>query len=59
MIPVETKKKILEELLYLADAYDVERAHGLADDYLLEILREEGGYDDIIEAYGNIPKWYA
>ena len=59
MIPKETRKKLLKTLLEMENDQDPESAHGRADEILLEILREEGGYDDIIEAYENVPKWYA
>lgn len=59
MIPVETKRQLLVKLLNLQLDGDTESAHGQADEVLLEILRHEGGYDAIIEAYEAIDKWYA
>ncbi len=59
MIPIETKNKLFKQLLNLELSDDTEMAHHSADMILLEILREEGGYDEIIEAYENIDKWYA
>ena len=59
MIPFDTQVKLLSRLIELSNCGDTEIAHGEADDILLEILRHEGGYDEIIEAYENVPKWYA
>lgn len=59
MIPVEKKRELFVKLLNLQLDEDTESAHGQADEVLLEILRHEGGYDQIIEAYEAINKWYA
>ena len=40
------------------DDGDVERSHRGADFVLMEFLRELG-YDELVEAYDNIYKWYA
>lgn len=40
------------------DDGDVERSHRGADFVLKEFLRELG-YDELVEAYEDIPKWYA
>lgn len=37
---------------------DPEVAHGIADDVLCAFLRTLG-YDDIVEAWEQVPKWYA
>lgn len=51
-----SKKKLLEELNKLdVYAYDREKAHVLADNLLLKYINDP----EIIEAYTNIPKWYA
>ena len=40
------------------DDGDVERSHRGADFVLMEFLRELG-YDELVDAYDNIHKWYA
>ena len=57
MIPFDTQVKLLSRLIELSKSDDTESAHGEADEILLEILRHESGYDEIIEAYENVPKW--
>ena len=37
---------------------DEEVCHGLADDLLCEILNDLG-YNDIVEEFEKLPKWYA
>lgn len=37
---------------------DVEIAHSKADNVLCELLMELG-YEDIITAYKDVPKWYS
>ena len=59
MIPLKKKNELLNQLLKLSQSDDTEMAHHSADQILLEILREEGDYDGIIEAYEAIDKWYA
>jgi hypothetical protein len=59
MIPFDTQVKLLSQLIELSKSDDTESAHSQADEVLLEILKHEGGYDEIIEAYENVPKWYA
>ena len=54
----ELRKKAIEELEELQDSGDVEMAHGEADVILMNLLRELG-YDDVVDAYGLVPKWYA
>lgn len=51
--------KILAQMKELADCGDYEIAHSQADDLLLEALRHVGGFDELIEAWENVPKWYA
>lgn len=40
------------------DSHDTEIAHSRADDILCDILTELG-YNDIVEEYHKIGKWYA
>jgi len=37
---------------------DPEKAHGLADDLLVEVLRKEG-YEELVKEYHRVYKWYA
>lgn len=37
---------------------DEEVCHGLADDLLCQILNDLG-YNDIVEEFEKLPKWYA
>jgi hypothetical protein len=48
----------LARLHELTQSDDTEGAHGNADDILCEILSELG-YDDIVETYNRVNKWYA
>ena len=41
-----------------AKPYDLERAHGNADDLLCEVL-EACGYGEAVEIFRNMDKWYA
>jgi hypothetical protein len=50
---------ILEQMRSLENTDDVESAHSEADNLLIETLRTIGGFDSLIEAYENVPKWYA
>jgi hypothetical protein len=48
----------LETLRQLKSAQDIEAAHGDADDTLCKFLRHLG-YGDIVDAWEEVPKWYA
>ena len=48
----------LEALRKLANDTDIEVAHIKADDILCRILLDLG-YDEIVEAYDAVDKWYA
>jgi len=39
-------------------SWDIEVAHSRADDLLCEILLEHG-YDEVVEIFKNMHKWYA
>lgn len=42
----------------LVENDDYEEAHSRADDILCELLRDFG-YNDLIDAYDQVGKWYA
>lgn len=48
----------IARLKALEDNDDFEYAHGEADDILCKLLRELG-YDDVVDAYDLVGKWYA
>ena len=51
-------EKLCEKLRALQNNSDIEDAHGKADDILCEALRELG-YNELVELYGEIEKWYS
>ena len=52
------RNKALLELKKVAANDDIEVAHQEADWVLCELLKKLG-YGDVVEAYCDIPKWYA
>jgi hypothetical protein len=48
----------LERMRELAESGDHEMAHIEADEILKVVLREQG-YDDLVDAYESVGKWYA
>lgn len=52
------REQILKQLTELQRDNDQEWAHIMADRILCNLLSELG-YDDIVEEYTNISKWYA
>jgi hypothetical protein len=52
---VQKERRIIKELLDMAQSYDPESAHGQADDLLLEWIDDP----DVTAAYNAIEKWYA
>ena len=54
----ELKNKFLKLMLDLQNETDIEANHTKADNLLCELLTELG-YDEIVEAYNNLPGWYA
>lgn len=52
------REQIINELIYLANLHDKEAAHIRADGILTDILIALG-YEDIVDAYEEIDKWYA
>ena len=53
-----TRDEALKKLKGLEGAWDLEMAHGEADDVLCALLKELG-YGDVVSAYHKIDKWYA
>ncbi len=56
----EIKDKLthLERMADLKDHSDTEKAHTMADDILCDFLRGLG-YDDLVDAYEAVDKWFA
>lgn len=54
----ETAERILAELRELESGGDPELEHSRADDLLCEMLAVLG-YDEIVEAWHKVAKWYA
>ena len=52
------REKAIADLKALKDSGDIEAAHGDADDILCAFLKVLG-YNDIVEAWDAVPKWYA
>jgi len=52
------RKQAIKELKKLQKTGDPEYAHGTADDILCKILKELG-YQDVLDEYYKVPKWYA
>lgn len=53
-----TKEELKAELRDLAHDADTVRAHGRADDAVMEFLKTLG-HEDVVELYEEIEKWYA
>ena len=53
-----TRDEVLEQLRSYHGPVDPEIAHSKADALLCAFLRSLG-YDDVVEAYEQIEKWYA
>lgn len=51
------RKAFIERLEAVADSNDCEMAHSVGDDVLCEALIALG-YEDIVEAWDAIEKWY-
>lgn len=54
---IEDWKESMEHYAYMSSA-DPEKYHGLADDLIVDILRELN-LEDIADAYSNVSKWYS
>lgn len=53
-----TREDALNDLAKLASSNDTEGAHSDADCVLCKLLNDLG-YNDVVEAYNLIDKWYA
>ena len=51
-------KELCEQMKTLLDVWDVEEAHGKADDILCEALRQLG-YNELVDLYEKVDKWYS
>lgn len=54
----EERQRIIAELTHLQGMGDIELAHCMADDQLRELLITLGFFD-VVEAYDEVPKWFA
>lgn len=52
------RQKIIDKLNEVAKSDDYEMAHSVADGVLCEVLIALG-YEDIVEAWNKVGKWYA
>lgn len=50
--------KFCEQMKALRDEWDIEKAHGKADDILCEALKQLG-YNELVELYEKVDKWYS
>ena len=55
----EEKKKEYLKKMEECSSLDTECGHIEADDLLIDILKDIGGFDNIISAYENVDKWFA
>lgn len=55
---VKSPEYIAEVMRYIADTFDTESAHGAADDLMVILLRGMG-YEDAMDIYEKMNKWYA
>lgn len=53
-----TREKAIQILKQQQNNRDIEDAHGVADEVLLDLLRELG-YQDVVEEYFKVEKHYA
>lgn len=53
-----TREDAIEKLRALLDEDDVEAAHADADTVLANLLTSLG-YEDVVRAWDEVPKWYA
>ena len=51
-------KTIADGSFYKDDLWDIENQHGDADDVLCDFLRYEG-HHELVDAWLEVPKWYA
>ena len=55
---IKEEKEAIEILKRLQNETDIEMAHVEADDVLTDLLTSLG-YQDVVDAYEEVPKWYA
>lgn len=53
-----TREEAITKLRIEQDNGDIEAAHGNADDVLCSLLRSLG-YDDVVDEWHQVGKWYA
>jgi hypothetical protein len=53
-----TREEAIKELNKAQSHGDTEAAHGNADDILCELLKSLG-YEDVVEEWYKVKKWYA
>ena len=53
-----TPKEAVETLTNLYQEKDLEYSHVKADSILCELL-DQLGYEEVVEAFKKLPKWYA
>ena len=51
-------KEAIEEMKKLVNNDDYEIAHSRADDILCDVLTKLG-YEDLVDVYNQVGKWYA
>lgn len=52
------RETALARLKECAESLDAELAHGTADEVLCDLLRSLG-YDDVVDVWETVDKWYA
>jgi polyhydroxyalkanoate synthesis regulator phasin len=57
-VSVEKYNQVVEQMQQLEDNDDTEEAHIEADKLLCSFLRELG-YDELVDAFEDIDKWYS
>ena len=55
---MKKSEAVIKQLKQLQDSGDTEASHGEADDILCDFLIHLG-YDEVVEEYKKIDKWYA
>ena len=51
-------KELCEQMKALQDIWDIEEAHGKADDILCKALKQLG-YNELVDLYEKVDKWYS
>ncbi len=58
MLPNPTPSEIAKSMQEISKKRDPERVHGEADDLMVLVLRALG-YDEAMDIYENMTKWYS